>query len=100
MHLRDKVIVVTGGANGIGRALCHRFAAEGARGIVVADIDIENARQTAATIGGLAVQTDAKEESEVGRLVDKAVSTFGPIDLFCSNAGITGDAGGIEVTNA
>jgi NAD(P)-dependent dehydrogenase (short-subunit alcohol dehydrogenase family) len=98
MHLRDKVIVVTGGANGIGRALCHRFAAEGARGIAVADIDIENARQTAAKIGGLAVQTDVREESDIARLVEKAVSAFGPVDLFCSNAGITGDTGGIEVT--
>jgi len=99
MNLRDKVIVVTGGANGIGRALCHRFAAEGARGIVVADVDVENARQTAAKIGGLAVQTDVGEESAVVRLVDKAISAFGPVDLFCSNAGITGDLGGIEVTN-
>jgi NAD(P)-dependent dehydrogenase (short-subunit alcohol dehydrogenase family) len=99
MQVRDKVVVVTGGANGIGRALCRRFAAEGARGVVVADVDSSNARQVAAEIGGRAVQTDVRVETEIARLVDQATSAYGPIDLFCSNAGITGDPGGVEVTN-
>jgi NAD(P)-dependent dehydrogenase (short-subunit alcohol dehydrogenase family) len=99
MHLKNKVVVVTGGANGIGRALCRRFAAEGARGVAVADIDMSNARQVAEEVGGLAVQTDVRAEADVVRLVNQATSTYGPIDLFCSNAGITGDPGGVEVTN-
>jgi len=99
MDLTDKVIVVTGGANGIGRALCRRFAAAAARGVVVADVDTNGARQVADQIGGLAVPTDVRVEADVVRLVDKATAAYGPIDLFCSNAGITGDPGGVEVSN-
>lgn len=96
MQIRDKVVVVTGGGSGIGRALCHRFAQEGARGVVVADWDGDSARQVADEIGGLAVPVDVAIESQVQRLVEQANDAFGPIDLFCSNAGITVD-GGIEV---
>jgi NAD(P)-dependent dehydrogenase (short-subunit alcohol dehydrogenase family) len=99
MELKNKVAVVTGGASGIGRALCARFAAEGARGVVVADLDAEGARVVAEEIGGLAVAVDVGKEEDNIRLVTKAVETFGQIDLFCANAGITGDAGGAEVPN-
>jgi NAD(P)-dependent dehydrogenase (short-subunit alcohol dehydrogenase family) len=95
MQLKDKVIVVTGGAHGIGRALCRRFAAEGARGIVVADRDSEGAEQVAGAIGGLAVAVDVGVEADLIRLVQTATSTYGPIDLFCSNAGII-TLGGVE----
>lgn len=96
MKLKDKVIVVTGGANGIGRALCHRFAAEGARAVVVADLDIDSATRVAGEIGGLAILTNAAIENDIVRLVHQATNTYGPIDLFCSNAGIAID-GGVEV---
>lgn len=99
MELRDKVIVVTGGANGIGAALCRRFAAEGARGLVVADRDADGAGRVAAEVGGLAVTVDVAREADVIRLVDAATERFGPIDLFCSNAGI-GTAGGVEASDA
>ena len=99
MHIKDKVAVVTGGANGIGRALCQRFAAEGARGIVVADFEGDVASQVADEIGGLAVQIDVSRESDVIRLVDQTVAAYGQIDLFCSNAGISGIPGGIDVPN-
>jgi len=99
MELKGKVVVVTGGANGIGRALCVRFAKEGARGIVVADFDEQGAQRVALETGGLAVKTDVSVESEVVRLVERAAEAFGRIDLFCSNAGIAGNAGGIEVAN-
>src|SRR5579872_6781360 len=69
MQLRDKVAVVTGGASGIGRALCRRFAAEGARGVVVADVNVDGARQVAAEIGGLALKSDVGNEAEVIALV-------------------------------
>ena len=88
MLLKDKVAVVTGGANGIGRALCLRFAAEGARGVVVADYDAAGAEQVAGEIGGLAVTVDVGKEADIKRLVEVAVQKYGPIDLFCSNAGI------------
>lgn len=99
MQLRDKVIVVTGGAKGIGRALCRRFAAEGARGIVVADLDANAASQVAAEIGGLAAAADVGVEAEVVRLVERATATYGPIDLFCSNAGIAVE-GSVEASDA
>ena len=98
MQLRDKVIVVTGGASGIGRALCRRVAAEGARGIVVADRNGDGACQVAAEIGGLAVCGDVAVEADAFRLVEHATQKFGSIDLFCSNAGIA-LAGGIEAPN-
>jgi NAD(P)-dependent dehydrogenase (short-subunit alcohol dehydrogenase family) len=99
MELKNKVTVVTGGANGIGRALCRKFAAEGARGVVVADLDVDGAARLAAEIGGLAVPTDVSVESDIFKLVEKASAAFGRIDLFCSNAGIALD-GGAEVSDS
>ena len=98
MNLQDKVVVVTGGANGIGRALCRRFAAEGARGVVVSDIDFDAARKVADEINGLAVKTDVASEADIITLVAKANEAFGPIDLFCSNAGIGGIPGFEQVS--
>ncbi|MGA3117883.1 MAG: SDR family oxidoreductase [Syntrophobacteraceae bacterium] len=89
MKIRDKVAVVTGGASGIGRGLCRRFAAEGAKGIVVSDYNGEGAAKVAEEIGGLAVTTDVGKEADVKKLVEIATSHYGPIDLFCSNAGIS-----------
>jgi NAD(P)-dependent dehydrogenase (short-subunit alcohol dehydrogenase family) len=99
MQLRNKAVVVTGGAGGIGQALCRRFAADGASGIVVADRDAEGAKRVAEEIGGLAVATDVAVEADVVRLVERATSAFGPIDLFCSNAGIAIE-GGVEAADA
>jgi len=98
MKVNDKVIVVTGGANGIGRALCNRFAKEGARGVVVADVEAGRAEQVAKEIGGLAVVTDVRREVDLQRLVARAIETYGQIDLFCSNAGIF-TPGGVEVSD-
>jgi NAD(P)-dependent dehydrogenase (short-subunit alcohol dehydrogenase family) len=99
MKVKDKVVVVTGGANGIGRALCRRFAAEGARGVVVADVEAEAAAAVASEIGGLAVDTDVRREADFTRLVARAIETYGPIDLFCSNAGIF-TPGGVDTPDA
>src|SRR5215208_339599 len=99
MEVRDKVTVVTGGANGIGRALCRRFAAEGARGVVVADLDGDGACRVAEEIGALAVKADVSIEAEVANLVARAAEQYGPVDLFCSNAGI-GIDGGPDVIDA
>jgi NAD(P)-dependent dehydrogenase (short-subunit alcohol dehydrogenase family) len=99
MNIRNRVVIVTGGANGIGRALCRRFAAEGARGVVVADLDAKAAASVAEEIGGLAVATDVSNEGDNIRLVYQANKSFGPIDLFCANAGIAGEAGGVDVAN-
>ncbi|HEX5227504.1 MAG TPA: SDR family oxidoreductase [Bryobacteraceae bacterium] len=88
MRLQNKVVVVTGGANGIGRALCRRFAAEGAQAIIVADFEHEGAREAAAEIGGWSIDTDVASESDIQRLVDEVLKRYGRIDLFCSNAGV------------
>lgn len=88
MELNGKVVVVTGGASGIGQAMCRRFAQEGARAVVVADLQDEAAQQLAREIGGLAVRTNVAVQAEVQALVERATQTYGQIDLFCSNAGI------------
>ena len=99
MNLHDKVAVVTGGAHGIGRALSRRFAAEGARGVVVADADADGASEVAREIGGLAVRTDVALEREVVELVGQTMNRYGRLDLFCSNAGIF-IPGGVDVANS
>lgn len=87
MELSGKVAVVTGGAAGIGRALCRRFATEGAR-VVVSDIDGSAAAAVAAEIGGTALAADVAVEADVAHLVQTAVDAHGAVDLFCSNAGV------------
>jgi NAD(P)-dependent dehydrogenase (short-subunit alcohol dehydrogenase family) len=99
MELKGSVAVVTGGASGIGRALCQRFAAEGARGIVVADMNEEGARSVAAEVKGIAVGCDVGVEEQIVKLVRRAEEAFGPIDLFCSNAGLA-TKGGAEASDA
>ncbi|MFH1090220.1 MAG: SDR family oxidoreductase [Pseudomonadota bacterium] len=98
MDVAGKIIVVTGGAGGIGRALCLRFSREGARAVVAADVDEAGARVTADEIHGLAVRCDVSREAEVVHLIERTERELGPIDLYCSNAGITID-GGVEVSN-
>jgi NAD(P)-dependent dehydrogenase (short-subunit alcohol dehydrogenase family) len=88
MDIAQKIVVVTGGASGIGKALCERFAQEGASGVVVADLDGAGAQAVAASIGGLGVQVDVSSEPEMQRLVATATERFGRVDIFCSNAGI------------
>ena len=92
MELDGKIVVVTGGANGIGRALCERFAAGGAR-VLIADVDAAGAAEVARVAGGVAVEANVAREGDVKRLVDEAAAKFGRIDLFCSNAGIGVDGG-------
>jgi NAD(P)-dependent dehydrogenase (short-subunit alcohol dehydrogenase family) len=95
MEVAGGIIVVTGGARGIGRALARRFAAAGADTVVVADVDEEAATAVAREIDGLAVRCDVSHESDVERLIDRVEADRGRIDLYCSNAGI-GVAGGPE----
>lgn len=78
MRVAGKIVVVTGAAQGIGAALCARFAQQGARAVVAADI----------RTGGDVVPCDVGREADIVRLIDDTEEKFGPIDLFCSNAGI------------
>jgi len=97
MRIEDKVIVVTGGASGIGRALVVRFAREGARRIVVADLDGDGAARVAEEVGdpAVAVTVDVAREESVRALIERVEEEWGSIDLFCSNAGIF-TRGGLE----
>ncbi len=99
MRLKDKTAVVTGGAGGIGAALCRRFAKEGAKAVVVADINAEGARTLAEEIGGLGLACDVSRESDIIDLIGQTEKKYGPVDLFCSNAGIM-VPGCLEVSNA
>lgn len=98
MNLTDRIIVVTGAASGIGRAMAHRFVAEGARLVVCADRDGEGVKAVAAEIGGVAFQVDVSREADIQSMIEKVEADHGPIDIFCSNAGI-GVAGGAEASN-
>lgn len=88
MELKDKVAVVTGGASGIGAALCRTFRAEGARGIVVVDLNEDGTKHVADEVGGIAMAADVSKEGDIKRVVRDTENEFGHIDLFCSNAGI------------
>lgn len=99
MELGGKVVVVTGGGNGIGRALCHSFASAGAKAVIVADVDTEGGTRVAREIGGIALETNVAREADVMRLVNQVVQRYGGIDLFCSNAGLGVD-GGFEAPDA
>jgi NAD(P)-dependent dehydrogenase (short-subunit alcohol dehydrogenase family) len=94
VQIAGKSVVVTGGAQGIGRALVERFAAEGARGIVVADLDARWAARVAERVGGVGVACDVGDPDSVAALVRTAEDAYGPIDVFCSNAGYTDPAPG------
>jgi NAD(P)-dependent dehydrogenase (short-subunit alcohol dehydrogenase family) len=90
MQVNGKVVVVTGGANGIGRALCEALHRAGAAKVVVADKEAAGARVVAAAIGGAAFKCDVAQEKDVIHLIEETERLFGPIALFCSNAGIGG----------
>ena len=99
VEMKNKVIVVTGGASGIGAALVRRFAREGAAGIVVADLDIAQAQAVATEVKGIAVRTDVSREADVQALIAQATERFGRVDVLCSNAGIA-LGGGVDASNA
>src|SRR5215471_6387823 len=101
MQIQGKVVIVTGGSNGIGRALCHKFAAAGAKAVVIADIDREAGLKVANEIkntpGGFA-HCNVASERDVKSLVDSITDVLGRVDIFCSNAGI-GTSGGEEAAD-
>ena len=102
MEVAGRNIIVTGGANGIGRALCERFAQEGAAHVEVVDLDVDNARVVADAVGGHARRVDVSSREEIEALVADVESQAGPIDLFVSNAGIAIEGGpevGVEAWN-
>ena len=88
MKLKNKVAVITGGAQGIGRAICQRFAAEGAR-VIVADIDLPGAEETAKALGGaMAIRLDVTEQASVDAMIAAVTEAHGQIDILVNNAAI------------
>jgi NAD(P)-dependent dehydrogenase (short-subunit alcohol dehydrogenase family) len=100
MEIRGKVAIVTGGASGIGAGIARRFAQEGARGVVVADLNVEQAQRVASDIGAMAVRCDVSREADIQALVAATRERFGQVDIFMSNAGILGKPGGLELEDA
>jgi NAD(P)-dependent dehydrogenase (short-subunit alcohol dehydrogenase family) len=100
MEIRGKVAIVTGGASGIGAGIARRFAQEGARGVVVADLNLEQAQAVAKDIDGLAVKCDVSREADIQALVAATRQKYGQVDIFISNAGILGTAGGLDLPDA
>jgi sorbitol-6-phosphate 2-dehydrogenase len=88
--LEDRIALVTGGAQGLGQAICWRLAQEGCR-VAVADLNETDAIATAAEIKdhrAIAIQVDVTDEAQVAAMVDRTVEEFGRLDLLVSNAGI------------
>jgi NAD(P)-dependent dehydrogenase (short-subunit alcohol dehydrogenase family) len=98
VELNNRVVVITGAGSGIGEALARAAHAEGARHVVVADLNEDNARRVAADIGGTAVAIDVRDEAAIVALVEATEQAHGPIDCFMSNAGFV-TIGGVEDTN-
>src|SRR5262249_45547931 len=88
MQVSGKTIIVTGGASGIGRALCEALHRSGAKTVIVADLDLQAAQRVADPIAGSAFRCDVAQESDVKALIENIELEYGPIDLYCSNAGV------------
>ncbi|MBA59877.1 MAG: short-chain dehydrogenase [Gammaproteobacteria bacterium] len=95
MEIKNKIIVITGAASGIGRAMAHRFAKENAGTILIADLDASGLNEVSRDTGAIAIPTDVSKEDEVFKLIETAEKECGRIDLLCNNAGI-GIGGGPE----
>jgi len=91
MELKDKVVVITGGSGGIGKAMAEAFLQEGAAGIMLADLDADAVAQAAAEIGCDGMACDVTDEAQVAALVDATQEKYGRVDVFCSNAGAGGN---------
>ena len=97
MQVKGKRVVVTGAASGIGKALCEAFNDAEAESVVCVDMNLDGAKDTADSIGGLAVQANVGVEDDIINVIKEADSLSGGIDIFCSNAGIGGVPGFFEV---
>ena len=91
MELKDKVVVITGGSGGIGKAMAKAFLNEGAAGIMLADLDAVAVAQAAADIGCNGMACDVTDEAQVAALVAATEDQYGQVDVFCSNAGAGGN---------
>jgi 3-oxoacyl-[acyl-carrier protein] reductase len=91
-RLDGKVAVVTGGGQGIGEAICRRFAAAGAK-VGVFDMNGDNAKRVAAAIGGVPMVGDLTKEADLDRVFGELRSAAGPVDVLVNNAGVASRKG-------
>ena len=101
LHLKDKVVLVTGGSRGIGRAIAEEFLAEGAKVFIAAheQSEVETALQELGKLGNVAgCVTDVSDISQIKEMVEKARADFGKIDILVNNAGILLMKNNLEVT--
>ncbi|MFT7600233.1 MAG: NAD(P)-dependent dehydrogenase (short-subunit alcohol dehydrogenase family) [Acidimicrobiales bacterium] len=90
MEMNDRIAVITGGSGGIGKAMAKAFLAEGAKQVVLADLNDDAVQAAAAELGCVGQACDVTNEQQIVELVESTLETHGPIDLFCSNAGAGG----------
>ena len=88
MKLAGKVVVVTGAAGGIGLAIARKCRSEGAKGVVLADLQAERVTAAARDVGGLAVACDVTQETDVLSLIGQAEQAYGQVEVYFSNAGV------------
>ena len=91
MELNGRVAIITGGSGGIGKAMAEAFLAEGARGVMLADLTEAAVKATAAELGCEGMTCNVTDEAQIQRLVDATIEQFGQVDVFCSNAGAGGE---------
>ena len=99
MEMKDKVVVITGGSGGIGKAMAKAFLAEGAKSIVLADLHEDAVKAAAAEIGCIGLVCDVTKEADIISVVEQTLASEGQIDLFCSNAGAGGNGLLTEAAN-
>ena len=97
MQIKDRRVVVTGAASGIGKALCEAFKNADAKSVVCVDMNIEGASETANDVDGLAIQANVGKEEDIINVIKESNDYSGGVDIFCSNAGIGGVHGFFEV---
>ena len=97
MEIKDKRVVVTGAASGIGKALSVAFHKAGAKSVVSVDMNLEGAQATANDVNGIAIEANVGNETDIVNVIEKANEASGGIDIFCSNAGIGGAPGFMDV---
>ena len=97
MDVKNKRVVVTGAASGIGKALCEAFHQAEAQSVIAVDMNLDGAQETADSVDGIAVQANVGNEKDIIDVIQKADEYVGGTDIFCSNAGIGGVPGFFEV---
>ena len=100
MDLQGKRVLITGAGGGIGKGLALEFKKRGARALIIGDINGDDANRVASEVSGLAVTADVSKEKDMKNLVQEALKVYGGIDLFCSNAGIFGRPGFLNVSQS